>query len=133
MRALALALALAGCTTPAATQPAQPAPIHLAGTRWIMENDDAAPHFPTINFEDNRASGYDGCNQWFAGVTQNEESLRFGIVGSTRRACGAGSAAAVERDFLSMLSATRYAHYDQDALVLLDDKQHQIGRFRADR
>ena len=97
-----------------------------------MEDVEASPHYPTMNFEEARASGFNGCNQWFAGVTHDGEALRFGPVGTTRRACEAGSAGAVERRFLAMLSATRYAHYDQDALVLLDAEQHQIGRFRAD-
>ncbi len=129
MRALLLALVLAACATPAAPPPQ--GANHLAGTHWIMEDVEASPHYPTMNFEDARASGFDGCNQWFAGVSQDGETLRFGMVGTTRRACEAGSAGAVERRFLAMLGATRYAHYDQDALVLLDEQQHQIGRFRA--
>ena len=133
MRALVAAFALAACTTPTPVPPAQPAAIHLSGTRWIMDDNDASPHFPTMNFGDARASGFDGCNQWFAAVTQDGESLRFGIVGSTRRACEAESAGAVERHFLAILNATRYGHYDQDTLVLLDAEQHQLGRFNADR
>jgi heat shock protein HslJ len=132
MRTLALALMLAACATPA-PEPAQSAPVHLAGTRWIMENDDASPHYPTMNFDDQRASGYDGCNQWFAQVNQDGERLHFGMPVTTRRACGAGSADAVERAFLAMLNNTQFAHYDQDDLVLLDNDQHEIARFRADR
>jgi heat shock protein HslJ len=135
MRALVLTLALAACCTaptPAAT-PSPAAPIHLSGTRWIMEDEASSPHYPTIAFEDARASGYDGCNAWFAPVTQNGESLRFQMVGTTRRACPVGAGADAERRFLAILSATRYGHYDQDMLVLLDADQHQLARFNADR
>lgn len=137
MRALAafLVLALSACMTPVPSAPAPPpaGSSYLSGTHWIMEGVEASPHYPTMNFEEARASGFNGCNQWFAGVTHEGESLRFGMIGTTRRACEAGSAGAVERRFLAMLNATRYAHYDQDALVLLDAEQHQIGRFHADR
>jgi heat shock protein HslJ len=44
-------------------------------------------------------------------------------------ACQAEPAAAAERNFLAALAATRYAHYDQDALVLLDAEQNQVARF----
>ena len=130
MRALILVLALTAGATEA---PAPAAPIHLSGTTWILEDADASPHLPTIAFEDARASGFAGCNSWFAEVTQDGEILRFGDVAATRRACQAESAAAVERRFLAMLNATRYGHYDQDVLALLDAEQHQIGRFNADR
>jgi heat shock protein HslJ len=44
-------------------------------------------------------------------------------------ACQSEVQAATERSFLAVLHATRYAHYDQDALVLLDEQQNQIARF----
>jgi heat shock protein HslJ len=130
MRALVLALALAACATQA---PAPAAPIHLSGTSWILEDDDASPHLPTMVFGDARASGFAGCNTWYAAVAQDGESLRFSDIVTTRIACQAEPAAAVERRFRAMLDATRYGHYDQDVLVLLDAEQHQIGRFNADR
>lgn len=130
MRAALAALALlSACATPAA---APAPPIHLSGTEWVRVDDaNAAPHNPTIVFEDARASGFAGCNRWFAAVTQNGEALRFGAIGTTRMACTAESAAAAERSFLAALTATRYGHYDQDSLVLLDSEQHQLARFES--
>jgi heat shock protein HslJ len=82
-----------------------------------------------MSFSAHGASGYTGCNRWFAAVTQDGEALRFGTVGTTRMACGAGVQTATEQSFLAVLAATRYAHYDQHALVLLDANQQQIARF----
>jgi heat shock protein HslJ len=60
-------------------------------------------------------------------------ALRFGEIGMTRMACQAEVQAWTERRFLEVLRATRYGHYDQDALVLLDENQQVIARFnRAD-
>lgn len=137
MRAALMALVfLAACaTTP--DQPASPqeppSAVQLSGTKWRRVDDmNANPHGATLDFVDNRASGYTGCNRWFATVTQNGEELRFGDIGMTRMACGAGVQTATERSFLAALEATRYAHYDQDALVLLDANQQVIARFDSE-
>jgi heat shock protein HslJ len=133
MRTLIFALfsiALSACAASTQSAPTPPAAIHLAGTKWIRVDDfDANPHPPTMDFDANRASGFSGCNRWFASVTQNGEALRFGQTGSTRMACTAEPAAAAEQRFFAVIEATRYAHYDQDALVLLDESQHQLARF----
>jgi heat shock protein HslJ len=131
MRALLSALfLLAAC---ASVEPA-PASIHLAGTSWQrIDDENANPHGATLAFEAARASGYTGCNRWFASVAQDGEGLRFGEIGMTRMACQAEVQAWTERSFLEVLRATRYGHYDQDALVLLDERQQVIARFnRAD-
>lgn len=136
MRSALLALVLLGAcaTTPAATPPADTvAPIHLSGTKWRrMDDMNANPHGATLEFGDHRASGYTQCNNWFANVTQNGEELRFGDVGMTRRACEAEVSQATERSFLEVIAATRYAHYDQDALMLLDENQQVIAEFRGE-
>lgn len=135
MRSALLALLLLGaCATTPAEQPADTAaPIHLSGTKWRRVDDtNANPHGATLEFGDHRASGYTQCNNWFAAVTQDGEALRFGDVGMTRRACGAEVSQATERNFLDVIAATRYAHYDQDALVLLDENQQVIAEFRGE-
>jgi heat shock protein HslJ len=122
--------ALAACATP--QPPTSPTAMHLSGTKWVRVDDaNAAPHNPTLEFEEARASGFAGCNRWFASVTQLGEELRFGDVGTTRMACSAESATAAERSFLAALAAARYAHYDRDALVLLDANQQQLARFES--
>jgi heat shock protein HslJ len=115
---------VAACAAPA--PPSGPDAIHLSGTHWRLETSGERP--PTIDFEDHRAAGFAGCNRWFAAVTQNGEELRFGDVGATRMACPEPQMT-TERDFLAALAATRYGHYDRDALVLLDAEQQQVARF----
>jgi heat shock protein HslJ len=131
MRALLLALLLTAC---AATQ-AAPAQNHLAGTSWIMvfppdHAPVAAP--PTIEFSDTRASGFAGCNRWFAAIAHDGEALTFSDVGTTRMACPE-PAMSIERGFVAGLANTRYAHYDGDALVLLDAQRRAIARYERSR
>lgn len=128
MRALLVSLFLTACTT-AAQAPAPEAHNHLAGTSWVMtDNPAAAATPPTIEFTSDRASGFAGCNRWFAGVEHDGEALRFGDAGMTRMMCEEGPTA-VEQAFANTLSNTRYGHYDRDVLVLLDEHQQVIARF----
>lgn len=128
--AVLMSAALAACAATPAPADAPAAPIHLSGTSWLRVDDmDANPHGATLEFEDARASGYTGCNRWFAAVTQDGEALHFGNVGMTRMACPTPMQRDTERNFLSVLERTRYGHYDQDALVLLDENQQVIARF----
>lgn len=125
MRALLCALLLAACAT-AAPAP----PIHLAGTSWMrVDDENANPHGATMAFTERGASGHTGCNRWFTSVTQDGEVLRFGNIGTTRMACQTQMQADTERNLLQALRATRYAHYDQDALVLLDQEQQHLATF----
>jgi heat shock protein HslJ len=137
MRSALVALVLlAACaptatTTPPASTPA--ASVHLSGTKWRRIDDtNANPHGATMDFEGNRASGYTGCNRWTADVTQNGEELRFGMVAVTEMHCGEGVQMATERSFLAVIEAARYAHYDRDALVLLDARQNVIAEFNSE-
>lgn len=129
-----LGLVVTACATP---EPAAPAPeaatSYLAGTSWRRVDDfNANPHGATMAFTAEGASGDTSCNRWFTSVTHQGEELRFGNIGLTRRACQTEMQAATERNFLAALRATRYAHYDQDALVLLDEQQQIIARFDAE-
>jgi heat shock protein HslJ len=132
MRAFLSLLFLAACAT------AEPAPQaatgNLAGTSWRRIDDDQSnPHGATMAFTAEGASGHTGCNRWFTSATHDDEGLRFGNIGTTRMACTSEVQQGTEQRFLPVLEATRYAHYDQDALVLLDAQQQVIARFnRAD-
>lgn len=131
MRALFLSLLFLGaCST---AQPPPPATSYLAGTSWRRIDDDQSnPHGATMAFTADGASGNTGCNRWFTSVTHNGEALRFGAIGMTRMACTSEVQQGTEQRFLPVLEATRYAHYDQHELVLLDAQQQVIARFRTE-
>lgn len=123
-------LMLAACAQTPGASPGQS--LHLSGTKWVRVDDlSANPHGPTLEFDGDRASGFTGCNRWFATTTQNGEELHFGPVGMTRMACQAEAQAATERSFVAALEATRYAHYDADVLVLLDSQQNRLVEFQS--
>lgn len=132
LAAIALSFALVACATSAPAPTPTPQGNHLAGTSWRRVDDmNANPHGVTMAFTERGASGDTGCNRWFTSATQNGEELRFGNIGTTRRACTSEVQAGAERSFLDMLPNTRYGHYDQHALVLLDENQQVIARFES--
>lgn len=120
---LVLLSACASCAPPEAPAPA-PSPIE--NTRWIMANADADG--PTIEFVENRAVGYAGCNRWFAEAQTDGPALSFGQIGATRRMCSP-AVMSVEREFFAALNATRAVRVDGDTLVLLDARGQELARF----
>jgi heat shock protein HslJ len=127
MRALLLLLLLAACAPPAKTNTPDPPP--LAGTRWVMEMDGAIHATPTLEFrEANRASGFTGCNQWFAQIDRAGGGLQFSAIGVTRRACEP-PAMEIELDFTERLARTNAVQVEENALTLIDANGEIIARF----
>jgi heat shock protein HslJ len=93
---------------------------------WIEAS--RAPHAPTITFEAGRASGFAGCNRWFADVTHEGQSLRFGAAGATRMMCEEPMMR-IEAEFLSAIERTRACRMDGETLVLLDENGAELKRF----
>jgi heat shock protein HslJ len=112
------ALALAACVGPRSAVPGGTAEA-LAGTEWRLEELNGQPPVaspnvpvPTLAFaaDGERASGNGGCNQFNGSYTQDGESLRFGPLASTRRACADEAGNAQETAYLRALeSTTRYS------------------------
>lgn len=132
MRVLLLSLALAACAAPADVAPPAAGHNYLDGTTWVQTEPQAA-NPPTIAFGDSRASGFAGCNRFFAQVTHADgNALTFSGAGLTRMACPPEQMA-VEQAFTDVLNRTRSAHYDRDALVLFDENEQQLARFERPR
>jgi heat shock protein HslJ len=101
----------------------------LAGTEWMMLNESRSATPPTIAFAEDRASGYAGCNRWFASVGRTDQALEFGDVGMTRMMCSPSSMEA-ERAFATALNDTMGFRIENGELVLYDIGGADIARFR---
>jgi heat shock protein HslJ len=116
MRALILAatLAAAGCATPSGPAP----PVRsLAGTSWNLTAIDDTPPVsgsqPTLELAaDGRASGEASCNRFNGAWTQAGQSLTFGQMATTRRACLNPALSEQETRYLKALEGS--ATYRQD-------------------
>jgi len=123
---LAILLLVSAC---ASNGGASAARDDLAGSTWMMLNETRSATPPTISFGDDRASGYAGCNRWFASTTRTGQALEFGDIGTTRMACSPPSMEA-ERDFVRALDDTMGFRIENGELVLYDVGGADIARFR---
>ncbi len=82
----------------------------------ILYSGSKIPH---LRFEAERVSGNDGCNNFFGSYTLDEDSLKFGMLGSTRMACP--HIEGFEMIFNTMLSITTRYLIDGNKLELYDN------------
>ena len=130
MRASAMlisALMLCACATSGATPPI------LVGTEWLrVDEDNASPHYVTIGFTADGASGYfPGCGPWSARVRASDASLSFYDITPADPDCGAESSAAAAESMVQALRATRSAAFDGEYLLLRDGRGVEVARLRA--
>jgi len=136
LASLALAVGLMACA-PASPPGASGGPESLAGTSWeLTELNGRGPvttgTTPTLQFatDEPRASGNGGCNLFNGPYTQSGDSLRFGALVSTRRACADQAANSQEIAFLRALeSTTRFS--TGDGMLVLYGGDQVVARFRS--
>ena len=75
---------------------------------------------PTLSLDPakKQATGYTGCNNYFAQYTLQDSMLTFGTIAATRRACP-DMESVTESNFLNALERTRNWEIDGDTLSLL--------------
>ena len=84
----------------------------------IQSSGSKIPH---LRFEAERVSGNDGCNNFSGGYTKDEDSLKFGMLASTRMACP--QIEGFEMIFNKMLSmTTRYRITGNKLELFANDK-----------
>lgn len=114
-------VAAVGCHRASDMQTATP--LALAETTWrlaVVNGQDAGAlrgdQPATLRLTTNRsARGFAGCNNFRGTYTLEGDSLRFGPLITTRRACGIIS---LEQSFLRALEGTRSFRFQSDSLEL---------------
>jgi len=95
----------------------------LVVLRGSLAHADADGRKPTLRFDptDRRVGGTTGCNGYSGPYTLSGDSLAFGPLVSTLRACVDPVMNRQEAEFLGALGATRAWSADGDTLELRDD------------
>lgn len=107
---LAAALAMLGaCATAPDTS------VDLAGSEWALITD--AQPSPTIDFTDQGASGFAGCNRWFSSIERAGDQLSFGNIGLTRMMCPEPQMT-TERTYTDALNRADRVRIESNELVL---------------
>jgi len=137
---LAVALCAACGQKPPAEPPeksAAPANTNIADRDWVLValGDKAAlvgpqqkPPTLRLSSADSRATGFAGCNQYFAKYSLREDSLKFESPGATKMYCAASDS--LERAFLGMLPDVA-TYQVRDTVLALSTKSGTVARFHA--
>lgn len=114
---------------------AEPAPASLLGTAWRLENLAGASLLDrvqaTLEFaEPGRAGGLGSCNRFNGVVTIEDDSIRFGGLAATRRACPE-AVMRQETAYLAALQDAERFERDGDALRIFARSRPAPLRFTA--
>lgn len=122
-----------------------PAPVSdqrvLAGTDWRLvsfgpagaETNVVAGTTVSIKFgEDDRVSGSTGCNAYSGTYEVRGDTISFGRLISTRRACLDQNANEQERRFLAALEAANRFRLSSNGLTILSDRGRTVLNFVID-
>ena len=125
LAALALVPLAAGCSPLASTASGTDTPVHLDGTSWtlvrLLGKDLIPDTKATLAFEGDQIGGSASCNRYFGGVTIEDETLSFGMVGSTEMWCGEPEGLMdQEIDYLKALGSIARYSVENDELTLFD-------------
>jgi heat shock protein HslJ len=99
----------------------------LLGTTWNLaelnngEIQYSGSTIPHLRFETERVSGNDGCNNFFGGYTLDGNSLKFGMLASTRMACP--KIRELDIEFNKMISATTRYQINGNKLELFENDE----------
>jgi heat shock protein HslJ len=121
---LTLGLLLAACVSTESAMPGETAgaPANVVGSEWQLRELGGVKAIPspeaTLAFLDGtRASGSGTCNRFTATYELSGNSIKFGPIASTRRACPPEIAGQEERYFASLQNAERIASGGPDLLI----------------
>lgn len=106
---------LTACATPAA----------LPGGEWTLISAEAVK--PTIAFDGERASGFAGCNRFFAAVTRADGHVSLTGIGATRMFCEGRMQ--IEQDYLAKLGQVAAVRTEGAELSLRDADGRELLRF----
>lgn len=139
---LAVAFSVACGQKPPAEPPtnsAAPANANIAHRDWVLValGDRAAPFGPQVKPPtlkltpaDFRATGFAGCNRYFATYSLSGDSLKFESPGATKMFCAASDS--LERAFLGMLPEVT-TYQVSDTVLTLTTRNGLVARFHSSR
>ena len=124
-----LVAALAGCASTEGTVSSPATVPPLAGTAWLAEDIDGRGVIDraqtTLVFTEpgqdaTRISGSGGCNRYSSPVSIDDETIRFGALAATRRACPPALMDQEARFFAALARTDRFSFTPEGKLVLDD-------------
>jgi heat shock protein HslJ len=131
--ALALSLLAYACVAGNDQAARAMAEFDLVGTHWWVEDIDGGGvidrSHTTISFvEAGSVAGDTGCNRWSGAFTRDGQSLSFGPLAGTRRACAPALMDQESRFYQAMAKVVRWEVAGSGLLQLLDENGETVIR-----
>jgi len=107
-------ISIVSCVAPSGGGYQQKPIFNSLGGQWQLSGSSI-----TIQFDNNKASGFSGCNRYFASTTQQGNGkLTFGFIGSTKKMCMNSQANKQESSYLRALRQISSYQLNGNRLVL---------------
>ena len=136
--ALIAALLLLGACAHNSPAGAPVSTAQLLGTQWTLTKlgdqqittpQDARAIHMVLSADNQRISGFSGCNQMMGGYVLNGDTLKFDQLAGTLMACVSGMD--IERKFLAMFGQVARWKIEGETLTLLDADGRPLAVFGA--
>jgi len=96
--------------------------VVMAEKWYLTKINNSSYQGPRVTFkisDQNRISGFSGCNRYFASVSQfSANVIKLDSIGSTKKACADGVSNRLERDYLNALGGVSRYQRSGNRLVL---------------
>lgn len=109
---------------------------NLQGKTWLLRRINnvavGSDNPPSLVIENNRVSGYSGCNRISSSFALRDNQPVFGVFAMTRMACLDPQRATLERDYVEALRKTNAVSQTGSQLILTARRSGSILVFEAD-
>ena len=109
-------------------------PSSFEGVPWVLSSGVDVEGWETVapsaQFADGKVAGSTGCNRYGGPYTADGDTIEFGQISSTKRACPP-PADAVERAYVAALEQVARWRTDDEELVLLGQDGDELLRYSA--
>lgn len=110
------------------------APASLTGTEWVLQDLAGTPASPNVKAtlafpEAGRAAGNASCNRFTGSAEISGDTLKFGMLASTRMACADEAVNSQETQYLKALAAAKRFELKDSTLLMYAEGYDQPLRF----
>jgi heat shock protein HslJ len=134
-----LAFFVMGCnsTHNATTNPSKSnsAPASITGTEWVLQDLAGTPALPSVKAtlafpEFGRVAGNASCNRFTGSTEVSGDTIKFGMLASTRMACVDNAVSSQETEYLKALAAAKRFELKDLTLLIYAEGYDKPLRFR---
>jgi heat shock protein HslJ len=111
-----------------------PAPASLTGTEWVLQDLAGTPALPNVKAtlafpESGRVAGNGSCNRFTGSAEVSGDTIKFGMLASTRMACMDNGVSSQETEYLKALEAAKRFEMKDSTLLIYAEGYEKPLRF----